>query len=85
MNKPNIFSSSTRAAVDYILARVKKVGDEVIVTIGDSGLVWARDLLLINEAFKTKLVASDGFIGVYDHNATAEGIKADIGEWFINR
>lgn len=85
MKKPNIFSSSTRAAVDYIFAKIKKVGDEVLVTISASGLVWARDLLLIDEGRKTKLITSDAFIGIYDHNATAEGIKADIGEWFINR
>lgn len=85
MKKPNIFSSSTRAAVDHIFEKIKKVGDDVIVTISASGLVWVRDVMLIDEARKTKLITSDGFIGIYNHNATAEGIKADIGEWFINR
>lgn len=85
MKKPNIFSSSTRAAILYVQNRIKSVGDEVLVTISASGLVWARDLLLIDEGRKTKLITSDAFIGIYDHNATAEGIKADIGEWFISR
>lgn len=86
MQKVNIFKKGgTSAALDYIEARIDSLGEPVLVTISDSGLVWARAVYLLDEYRKTKLVKSDGFIGIYGNAIGRKEISDDLGAWFVSR